>query len=171
MATLNGDPSGVIAQHLRPNTRLVVVYLWNTGQVLSMLEIVKVCRQHDCSTPVRILVDAAQSVGSLPLNLTGWGRLLCLHGSQGGGGPAGVGGLCTTGSTRKFAATFIGWRSTDTEGIKPVGWQPDGRQYEVTSASVCWVTGCDRYSSGMGNRSVTLPADLPAESYLWRLTH
>jgi len=73
--------------------------------------------------------------------------------------------LRTTGSTRKFAA-HLGWRSivTDNEG-KPVGWQPDGRQYEVaTSASLSMlVTGCDRYSSGMGNRSVTLP-DLPAES-------
>jgi len=93
MATHNGDPSGVIAQHLRPNTRLVVLshILWNTGQVLSMLEIVKVCRQHDRSTPVRILVDAAQSVGSLPLNLTE--QTLCLHGSEWWCGPAGVGGL------------------------------------------------------------------------------
>jgi len=41
MATLNTDPPGVIAQHLR-NTRLVVLshILWNTGQVLPMLDIV-----------------------------------------------------------------------------------------------------------------------------------
>jgi L-cysteine/cystine lyase len=72
MATLNqGDPA-VVAQHLRPSTRLVVLshILWNTGQVLPIAEIVKVCRQKDGSWPVRILVDAAQSAGQLPLNLT-----------------------------------------------------------------------------------------------------
>jgi L-cysteine/cystine lyase len=141
MATLNtGDPSGVIAQHLRPNTRLVVLshILWNTGQVLPMLDIVKVCRQHDCSTPVRILVDAAQSVGSLPLNLTELGAdFYAFTGHKWWCGPPGVGGLYVRPEAREsLQPTFIGWRSivTDSQG-KPVGWQSDGRRYEVATSA------------------------------------
>jgi len=56
--------------------------------------------------PVRILVDAAQSVGSLPLNLTELEQTFIRVTS---GGVAHLGGwsLCATGSTRKFAATFM----------------------------------------------------------------
>jgi len=141
MATLNnGDPSEVIAQHLRSNTRLVVLshILWNTGQVLPLAEIVKVCRQHDGSTPVRILVDAAQSVGLLPLNLTQLGAdFYAFTGHKWWCGPPGVGGLYVRPEAREsLQPTFIGWRSivTDTGG-KPVDWQPDGRRYEVATSA------------------------------------
>lgn len=141
MATLNtGDPVGVIAQHLRPNTRLVVLshLLWNTGQVLPLAAIVKVCRQHDGSTPVQILVDAAQSVGLLPLNLTELGAdFYAFTGHKWWCGPPGVGGLYVRPEAREsLKPTFIGWRSivTDSQG-KPIGWQPDGRRYEVATSA------------------------------------
>jgi L-cysteine/cystine lyase len=161
MATLNdGDPVDAIAQHLRPKTRLVVVshILWNTGQVLPLAEIVNVCRQHNGSKPVRILVDAAQSVGLLPLNLTQLGAdFYAFTGHKWWCGPPGVGGLYVRPEAQEsLQPTFIGWRSiiTDTEG-KPGGWQPDGRRYEVANFSlwaVRWITGGDRYSSAMGKR-------------------
>ena len=75
-ATLNeGDPVAVITKHLRPQTRLVVLshILWNTGQVLPMAAIVSACQAYPSHHPIRILVDAAQSVGVLPLNLTDLG--------------------------------------------------------------------------------------------------
>jgi len=141
MATLNNsDPTEVIAQHLRPNTRLVVLshILWNTGQVLPLAEIVKLCRQHDGSTPVRILVDAAQSVGLLPLNLTQLGAdFYAFTGHKWWCGPPGVGGLYVRPEAgESLQPTFIGWRSivTDTDG-KPVDWQPDGRRYEVATSA------------------------------------
>ena len=141
MATLNnGDPASVIALHLRSTTRLVVVshILWNTGQVLPLAEIIKVCRQHDGSTPVRILVDAAQSVGSLPLNLTELGAdFYAFTGHKWWCGPAGVGGLYVRPEAQEsLKPTFIGWRSivTDHQG-KPLGWQPDGRRYEVATSA------------------------------------
>lgn len=68
-ATLNeGDPVKVIAQHLRHNTRLVILshVFWNTGQVLPLDKIAEVCRDNHSF----LLIDAAQSVGLLPLNLT-----------------------------------------------------------------------------------------------------
>ncbi|MGI8503873.1 MAG: aminotransferase class V-fold PLP-dependent enzyme [Hassallia sp.] len=136
MATLNeGDPVDAIAQHIRPNTRLLVLshILWNTGQVLPLDKIVEVCKEND----VKILVDAAQSVGSMPLNLTELGadfyaftahKWLC--------GPAGVGGLYVRPEAQEsLKPTFVGWRSvvTDSQG-KPGDWHPDGRRYEVATS-------------------------------------
>lgn len=141
MATLNqGDPVAVIAEHLRPTTRLVVIshILWNTGQVLPLQQIMQVCHEYpaECA-PVRVLVDAAQSVGVLPLDLdalevdfyafTGH-KWLC--------GPAGVGGLYVSAAAREsLHPTFIGWRgiTKDASG-NPTGWQPDGTRYEIATS-------------------------------------
>ena len=147
MATLNeGDPVEVIAQHLKSNTRLVVLshILWNTGQVLPIAEIVQLCRQHQGSRPVQILVDAAQSVGLLPLNLTQLGAdFYAFTGHKWLCGPAGVGGLYVRPEALVGAdgypplqPTFIGWRSAVIDKVgKPQGWQPDGRRYEVATSS------------------------------------
>ena len=147
MATLNtGDPKSVIAQHLQPNTRMVVLshILWNTGQVLPMAEIVKVCRQHDSPKPVRILVDAAQSVGLLPLNLTELAAdFYAFTGHKWWCGPAGVGGLYVRPEAREsLQPTFIGWRSIIIDSqSQPVGWQPDGRRYEVATSAFSQYAG------------------------------
>lgn len=137
MATLNeGDPVQVIEQHLKPRTRLVVLshLLWNTGQVLPLDKIVKLCK----SVNVRILADAAQSVGSLPLNLTQLGvDFYAFTGHKWWCGAAGVGGLYVHPEAREsLQPTFIGWRGilTDSKG-NPTGWQPDGRRYEVATSA------------------------------------
>ncbi len=137
MATLNdGDPVQVIEQHLKPRTRLVVLshLLWNTGQVLPLDKIVKVCK----AFKVRILVDAAQSVGSLPINLTELGvDFYAFTGHKWWCGAAGVGGLYVHPEAREsLQPTFIGWRGilTDSKG-NPTSWQPDGRRYEVATSA------------------------------------
>lgn len=141
MATLNqGDPVNAIAQHLRPTTRLVVLshILWNTGQVLPLAEIVQLCRQHQGDRPVQILVDAAQSVGLLPLNLTELGAdFYAFTGHKWWCGPSGVGGLYVRPEAQaSLQPTFIGWRGVvmDSQG-NPTGWQPDGRRYEVATSA------------------------------------
>jgi L-cysteine/cystine lyase len=147
MATLNdGNPIDVIAQNLRFNTRLVVLshILWNTGQVLPLAEIVQLCRQHQSSKPVRILVDAAQSVGLLPLNLTQLGAdFYAFTGHKWWCGPAGVGGLYVRPEAlATLHPTFIGWRSVVMDSIgKPTGWQPDGRRYEVATSAFSQYAG------------------------------
>ncbi len=147
MATLNeGDPVDVIAQHLRSHTRLVVLshLLWNTGQVLPLDKIVKICNQHQGSRPLQILVDAAQSVGLLPLNLTELGAdFYAFTGHKWLCGPAGVGGLYVRPEAQaSLHPTFIGWRSvvTDSTG-KPTDWQPDGRRYEVATSAFSQYAG------------------------------
>lgn len=135
METLNvGDPVSVIDQNLRPNTRLVVLshVLWNTGQVLPMSKIAQICRNNNSL----LLVDAAQSVGVLPLNLPELGvDFYAFTGHKWLCGPAGVGGLYVRPEAReKLKPTFIGLDGviTNSQG-QPTNWQPDGRRYEVST--------------------------------------
>ncbi|MBW4615503.1 MAG: aminotransferase class V-fold PLP-dependent enzyme [Desmonostoc vinosum HA7617-LM4] len=137
MATLNeGDPVAVIAQHLRPNTRLVVLshVFWNTGQVLPLDKIVVICSNNHSL----ILVDAAQSVGLLPLDLTELGvDFYAFTGHKWLCGPAGAGGLYVRPKAREsLNPTFIGLRGVVTDGQgQPIDWFPDGRRYEVSTLS------------------------------------
>ena len=136
MDTLNtGDPVEVITQHLRPNTRLVVLshILWNTGQLLPLEKIVEVCRNNNS----QILVDAAQSVGAMPLNLDRLGvDFYAFTGHKWLCGPAGVGGLYVRPEAKaSLKPTFVGWRSVILDDRnQPIGWNPDGSQYEVGSS-------------------------------------
>lgn len=142
LATLNqGDPTAVIAQHLRQSTRLVVLshLLWNTGQVLPLREIVDVCRNASTGSQViRVLVDAAQSVGSLPLNLTELGvDFYAFTGHKWWCGPEGLGGLyIRPDALESISPTFIGWRGIvlDATG-KPIGWKPDAQRFEVATSA------------------------------------
>ncbi|NET73279.1 MAG: aminotransferase class V-fold PLP-dependent enzyme [Sphaerospermopsis sp. SIO1G2] len=137
MATLNqDDPVSVITEYLRPNTKLVVLshILWNTGQVLPISKIAELCRSNDSL----LLVDAAQSVGVLPLNLTEMGvDFYAFTGHKWLCGPAGVGGLYVRPEIRDLLnPTFIGLSGliVNAQG-QPVNWQPDGRRYEVSTLS------------------------------------
>ncbi|HEY9674323.1 MAG TPA: aminotransferase class V-fold PLP-dependent enzyme [Waterburya sp.] len=142
LATLNqGNPSAVIAQHLRQNTRLVVLshLLWNTGQVLPLREIVDACRSASTGSQViRVLVDAAQSVGSLPLNLTELGAdFYAFTGHKWWCGPEGIGGLyIRPDALESINPTFVGWRGIvlDATG-KPIGWKSDAQRFEVATSA------------------------------------
>ena len=143
MATLNeGDSISIIADNLRPHTRLVVLshVLWNTGQVLPIDKIVEVCR----SNKSLLLIDAAQSVGVLPLDLTALGvDFYAFTGHKWLCGPAGVGGLYVRPEAREsLNPTFIGLNGVITNSqAQPTGWQPDGRRYEVSTLSTSLYVG------------------------------
>ena len=141
MDTLNdGDPVEVIGTNLTENTRLVVLshLLWNTGQILPLKAIAKACHNYPAQHKIRVMVDAAQSVGSLHLNLpeleidyyafTGH-KWLC--------GPAGVGGLyISRDAFNELHPTFIGWRGVEMDAKgKPTGWKQDGTKYEVATSA------------------------------------
>ncbi|WP_341528055.1 aminotransferase class V-fold PLP-dependent enzyme [Nostoc sp. UHCC 0302] len=142
-ATLNeGDPVTVVAQHLRPSTRLVVLshVLWNTGQVLPLDKISQVCRDNNSA----LLIDAAQSVGALPLNLTELGvDFYAFTGHKWLCGPAGVGGLYVRPEAREnLKPTFIGLRGLIVDSqAQPVNWLPDGRRYEVSTLACSLYVG------------------------------
>jgi L-cysteine/cystine lyase len=139
--TLNqGDPVAIIQSHLRPSTRMVVVshILWNTGQVLPLAEMVAACHSYSNARPIRVLVDAAQSVGMLPLNLTSLkADFYAFTGHKWWCGPEGLGGLYIRPEAREsLHPTFIGWRGVTVDQVgHPVGWKPDGRRYEVATSA------------------------------------
>ncbi len=140
LATLDsGDPVGAITGNLQPQTRLVVLshVLWNTGQVLPLAEIATAIRQYPAAArQIRILVDAAQSVGLLPLNLDTLGiDFYAFTGHKWWCGPEGVGGLYIhADAMTNLAPTFIGWRSLDySRADLPI--ISDARRYEVATSA------------------------------------
>ncbi|NMG05689.1 aminotransferase class V-fold PLP-dependent enzyme [Brasilonema sp. UFV-L1] len=142
MATLNeGDPIDLIAQHLRPKTRLVILshVLWNTGQVLPIDKIAAFCREKS----VKLLIDAAQSVGLLSLNLTELGAdFYAFTGHKWLCGPGGTGGLYVRPEVRdSLKPTFIGWRGIISSQARPVDWESDGKRYEVGTSNYPLYTG------------------------------
>ncbi len=140
-ATVNGDDSiAVIERHLRPNTRLVVLshILWNTGQILPIADIATLCHSYPSREPIRVLVDAAQSVGLLPLNLDQLqADFYAFTGHKWWCGPEGVGGLYVRpAAMESLQPTFLGWRGVTVDGAgQPVGWKPDGRRYEMATSA------------------------------------
>lgn len=141
LATLNdGDPAAVIERHLTPNTRLVVLshLLWNTGQVLPLAEIIALCRNAKSNRPMQILVDAAQSAGSLTLNLSELGAdFYAFTGHKWLCGPAGVGGLYVRPEALEtIAPAFIGWRGVVQDEMgNPIAWKPGGERFEVATSA------------------------------------
>ena len=140
METLNeGNPVKVIEQNLRPHTKLLIIshILWNTGQVLPLTNIVKLCHNLFPS-PIKVLVDAAQSVGVLPLKLAETEvDFYAFTGHKWWCGPEGLGGLYVSAKVREnLSPTFIGLRSILRDKIgKPIGWKPDGRRYEISTSA------------------------------------
>ncbi|MEO1068922.1 MAG: aminotransferase class V-fold PLP-dependent enzyme, partial [Cyanobacteria bacterium J06638_6] len=143
--TVNGgDPVAVVAQYLQPRTRLLIVshILWNTGQVLPLKSLVELC--HDRPHPVLVLVDAAQSVGALPLDLPSLGvDFYAFTGHKWWCGPAGLGGLYIRPELMpEIAPTFIGWRGITTDAAaNPTGWKPTGQRYEVATSDYPLLAG------------------------------
>lgn len=139
LATLNtGDPVAAISTQLQPRTRLVVFshVLWNTGQVVPVAEIAAAIRQYRSIKPIQILIDAAQSVGLLPLRLDELGiDFYAFTGHKWWCGPEGVGGLYIHPQAQaSLQPTFIGWRSLD-YSTPTLPLVDDSRRYEVATSA------------------------------------
>lgn len=139
-----------IARGLRSNTRLVVIshVLWNTGQVLPLTKIAELCRSNRINQGRSLLlVDGAQSVGVLPLNLANSGadfyaftshKWLC--------GPEGIGGIFVAPESLEFVQpTFVGWRSVNIdEADGSFTWQPGAHRFHVSTSAYPLLAGLRR---------------------------
>ena len=154
---LTGDPAvttlAALDRVLTPRTRLVVLshLLWNTGRILP----IEAVAQRLAQQPRRpwLLVDAAQSLGSLPLTPSA-GSGASGSGAAGSGaaavadiyactghkwccGPEGLGAMVL--SERLLAEarpTLIGWRSLAEENSGAGAFHRDGRRFEVATSCV-----------------------------------
>ncbi len=131
------NAQALLLEQLTPATKLVVIshVLWNTGQVLPLAEIMQAVKAYN--PEIRVLVDAAQSVGMMPLNLIELGvDFYAFTGHKWCCGPEGVGGLYVSDDARSILnPTFIGWRSLDFEAAAGGGFLADGRRYEVATSA------------------------------------
>jgi L-cysteine/cystine lyase len=174
--TLNhGDPVAVIRSHLTKDTRMVVLshLLWNTGQVLPLKAIAQACHNYPAKRMIRVMVDAAQSVGSLDLNLPGLEiDYYAFTGHKWLCGPAGVGGLYISPSAfKELHPTFIGWRGVemDAQG-KPIAWKLDGTKFEVATAAYPEYEGLRKaiaIHQEWGNKSDRYQQICQSSRYLW----
>ena len=113
--------------------------LWNTGQILPLKEISHLCHNYSGSErPILVLADAAQSAGSLPLQLAETEvDFYAFTGHKWFCGPAGVGGLYIRPEIFDLVSpTFIGWRSINIdEKGQPIDFKSNGEKFEVATSS------------------------------------
>ena len=82
-----------IESAIKPNTKAVVVNHSSnvTGSILDLKEITKIAHKHGAI----IIVDASQSAGNIPIDISGWDiDLLSFTGHKSLYGIQGIGGLC-----------------------------------------------------------------------------
>ncbi len=124
----------LLVQHLQPKTRMVMVshICWNTGQVLPLKAIAKACHDRD----VLVAVDAAQSVGVLPLNLEDIAAdFYAFTAHKWWCAPLGLGGLYIRPEIfEAIEPVFVGWRGITNETPIPQ-WRQDGAKFEVASST------------------------------------
>ena len=137
-SSANGQDSELVVelilQHLQPQTRMVMLshICWNTGQVLPLKAIAQACHEQD----VFVAVDAAQSVGVLPLNLEDIGAdFYAFTAHKWWCAPLGLGGLYIRPEIfDRIEPVFVGWRGLTAKTPIPQ-WKPDGAKFEVATST------------------------------------
>jgi L-cysteine/cystine lyase len=132
-----------LEQALRPETRLVVLshLLWKTGQRMPIGAVADRLAAH----PGRpwLLVDGAQSFGSLPVDEEAHrADIYAFTGHKWCCGPEGLGGVLL--SERILAEsqpTLIGWRTLRAEDQAGGGFHRDGRRFEVATSCTPLLSG------------------------------
>jgi L-cysteine/cystine lyase len=128
---------------LTPQTRLVVLshLLWNTGSVMPIAAAAKRLEQH--TRQPWLLVDAAQSLGSIPAaEAAAAADIYGFTGHKWCCGPEGLGGVALSERVlEQSQPTLIGWRSlrNETEASSP--WHRDARRFEVATSCVPLASG------------------------------
>lgn len=142
-ATTDAALLASLEQALAPRTRLVVLshLIWTTGQRMPIAAVAQRLEAH----PNRpwLLVDGAQSFGSLPLAPDAAAAdIYAFTGHKWACGPEGLGGVLL--SERLLAAsrpTLIGWRTLKSEEVPGEGFHRDGRRFEVATSCTPLLSG------------------------------
>jgi L-cysteine/cystine lyase len=160
-------PAAVLAaleRQLSADTRLVVLshLLWNTGAVMPIAAVAERLQAH--GRRPWLLVDAAQSFGSIPVaEAAAAADIYAFTGHKWCCGPEGLGGVALSERLLEQAQpTLIGWRSLRHEAEAASPWHGDARRFEVA-------TSCLPLCSGLATSLELLAAEGTAEQRLDRI--
>jgi L-cysteine/cystine lyase len=121
---------------LTPRTRLVVLshLLWNTGQTMPIAAVAARLAAHPRQP--WLLVDGAQSLGSLPVaEAAAAADIYACTGHKWCCGPEGLGvAVLSERVLQQSRPTLIGWRSLRQEGEADSSFHSDGRRFEVATS-------------------------------------
>lgn len=129
-----GDVVGAFERLITPRTRLLLVshLTWNTGTVLPLTDIVEMAHRHH----VLVVADAAQSLGSVPINVVEMG--IDVYGGPGQKwlcGPEGTGATYVSDEAlERINQTVVGYASV-------ASWEHSGGHFTPRH-------GADRYEVG-----------------------
>lgn len=116
-----GDVVGKLKKLITPRTRMIVIshLTWNTGTVLPLADIVEMAHRHH----VLVAADAAQSAGSLPVNVTEMGvDVYAAPGQKWLCGPEGTGATYVSDAALDvIQPTVVGYASITSHGYEHVG--------------------------------------------------
>ncbi len=128
---------------LTPRTRLVALshLLWNSGSVMPITAVAKRLQQHPKAP--WLLVDAAQSMGSIPVEeAAAAADIYAFTGHKWCCGPEGLGGVALSQRLLEQAQpTLIGWRSLRHEASAGSSFHNDARRFEVATSCVPLCSG------------------------------
>jgi L-cysteine/cystine lyase len=135
------DPAQLLvtlSESLKNRTRLVVLshLLWNTGITMPIAQVAHQLKSHPREP--WLLVDAAQSVGSMELeDAPNQADIFAFTGHKWCCGPEGLGAVVLSERILQQASpTLIGWRSLSNETAGDCNWHQDGRRFEVATSCV-----------------------------------
>ena len=135
-----------LAGALQPRTRLVVLshLLWNTGQLMPIPAVARQLSDHP--NHPWLLVDAAQSLGSIPVEAAAAAAdIYACTGHKWCCGPEGLGVVALSGRLLEQARpTLIGWRSLGHESDAAGGFHADARRFEVATSCIPLMAGLHR---------------------------
>ena len=127
-----------LEQQLQPRTRLVVLshLLWNSGLPMPIKAVAQRLAEHPRHP--WLLVDGAQSAGSLELgDVPDAADIYAFTGHKWCCGPEGLGGVALSERVlEQSQPTVIGWRSLSNESVAGSSWHSDGRRFEIATSCI-----------------------------------
>jgi len=141
----SGDVAGTIERLFTRRTRMVVLshLTWNTGAVLPIGEVVALARR----AGVLVAVDAAQSAGSIPVDVTGLGvDVYAIPGQKWLCGPEGTGAVYVSDEAMDILhLTLVGYASLSMGGLEITGGyllpKPTAERFEVGGVNMPAIAG------------------------------
>lgn len=140
----SGDVVGRIERLVTPRTRMIVIshLTWGTGAVLPLADIVEMAHRHH----ILVVVDAAQSAGSVPIDLPATGvDVYAFPGQKWLCGPEGTGGVYVSDEALDvIQPTIMGYASMGGPMDHHGGYfipAPGARRYEVGGANAPQIMG------------------------------